>query len=92
LSDSIGSRHKAAPPRGVWGHAPPENFEILGALRCILEAPEAVFIAAVQYHFDHHKPHNYYIKAIIIYARTTLCLRILSWYIAKKQSLTPEPS
>ena len=22
--------------RGVWGHAPPENFEFLGALRCFL--------------------------------------------------------
>ena len=22
--------------RGVWGHAPPENFEILGITRCFL--------------------------------------------------------
>ena len=25
-----------ASPRGVWGHAPPENFEILGSTRCSL--------------------------------------------------------
>ena len=40
----VGSCRKAAPPRGVWGHAPPENFEILGALRRILEAPEVMII------------------------------------------------
>ena len=33
-----------APPRGVWGHAPIETFEILGALRRILEAPEVMII------------------------------------------------
>ena len=40
----MASCRKAAPPRarGVWGHAPPENFEILGALRRILEAPETI--------------------------------------------------
>jgi hypothetical protein len=43
--------------------SPPENFEILGALRCILEAPEAVIIATVTVSF-HHKPYNYYIKVM----------------------------
>ena len=38
----MASHREAAPPRGVWGHAPPENFEILGALRRILEAPETI--------------------------------------------------
>ena len=28
---------QARPARGVWGHAPPENFGILGAFSCILE-------------------------------------------------------
>ena len=29
-------RAKDAAARGVWGHGPPENFEILDALRSIL--------------------------------------------------------
>ena len=45
----------AAPPRGVWGHAPPENFEILGALRRILEAPEVMIIPLSYYS---HKVYN----------------------------------
>jgi len=28
--------------RGVWGHAPPENFEILGCLKRILRQVETV--------------------------------------------------
>ena len=28
--------------RGVWEHAPPENFEILGCLKCILRQVETV--------------------------------------------------
>ena len=30
------------PARGVWGHAPPENFEKLGALRAILGLFETI--------------------------------------------------
>ena len=31
----MGSENDAA-SRGIWGHAPTENFEILDTLRCIL--------------------------------------------------------
>ena len=36
-----------SPPhsRRVWGHGGPENFEILGALRCILGPSEAYYLA-----------------------------------------------
>ena len=28
---------RALPPREVWGHGPPGNFEILDSLRCIFQ-------------------------------------------------------
>ena len=31
----------ALPPRGVWGHGPPGNFEILDSRRCIFQHFEA---------------------------------------------------
>ena len=34
--------------RGVWG-MPPENFEILHALKCILRASQVPFCACIQY-------------------------------------------
>ena len=57
-----------SPPhsRGVWGHAPPENFEILGALRCILGPSEAYYLAlacqrkfifSTKFHLDLDQPH-----------------------------------
>ena len=37
----ISCGHSPQPPRGVWGHAPPQkNFEILSPLRVILKPSE----------------------------------------------------
>ena len=41
--------HKAAPPRGSGGMPSQEKFEILGALRCILEAMASLNVI-VNYH------------------------------------------
>ena len=32
---SIEKAHRAFPLRGIWGHAPPGNFEILKLQRCV---------------------------------------------------------
>ena len=31
----IGKARRALLPRGIWGHAPPENFEILWSQGCV---------------------------------------------------------
>ena len=57
VSRSCGAR-KALPPRGVWGHAPPGNFEILDSWRYIFQHFEAQNGMFKYLFFNQNNPSN----------------------------------